>query len=252
VALTPLVAGNWKMHKTVAEALQLVEALLPGLEELANVDSLVCPPSTALMPLSALLESSKVALGAQNLYWEPQGAFTGELAPNMIAELCDFVIIGHSERRQIFKESDQDVNRKVLAAMNVDLVPVLCVGESLKQNEAGQAAEVLTRQLQAALKGVQISKASQLVIAYEPIWAIGTGKAATPEAMNTLVRNVVRPTLAGIFDEEIAQGMRVLYGGSVKPENARDFFEQGEIDGALVGGASLKADAFLGIAQATA
>jgi triosephosphate isomerase len=191
-----------------------------------------------------------VALGAQNLHWEPQGAFTGELAPNMVAEFCAYVIVGHSERREIFRESDEDVNRKVLAALAVDLIPVLCVGESLQQNEAGRAAEVLTRQLQAALQGVQISKAGQLVIAYEPIWAIGTGKAATPEAMNTLVRNVVRPTLGGLFGEELAQGMRVLYGGSVKPENARDFFEQTEIDGALVGGASLKADAFIGIAAA--
>lgn len=246
----PLVAGNWKMHKTVAEALQLAKDMLPDLEVMQGVDSLLCPPATALMPLSALLDGTPVALGAQNLYWEKSGAYTGELAPAMIAEFCSHVILGHSERRTVFGESDQDVQRKVRAALDAGLVPILCVGESLEENEAGRAAEVLTRQLRAALDGLALNKPSALVVAYEPVWAIGTGKAATPEETNTLLRNVVRPTLAGLFSEEIAQGMRVLYGGSVKPDNAAAFFSQPEIDGALVGGASLDAESFVGIAKA--
>lgn len=247
---TPLIAGNWKMHKTVAEAVQLVQALLPELSALRGVDSLVCPPATALMPLSALLEGTPVALGAQNLYWEEQGAYTGELAPAMIAEFCSYVIVGHSERRAIFGETDEQIQRKVKAALDAGIVPILCVGETLAENEAGRAAEVLTRQLRAALGGVSLNSPARLVIAYEPVWAIGTGKAATSEDTNTLLRNVVRPTLAGLFGEEIAQGIRVQYGGSVKPDNARAFFEQPEIDGALVGGASLKAEDFIGIAKA--
>ncbi len=247
---TPLVAGNWKMHKTVAEGLQLAKAMLPGLQALDGVESLICPPATALMPMSALLDGSGVALGAQNLHWEAEGAFTGELAPQMIAEFCSYVIIGHSERRAIFGESDQAVQRKLAAALDAGLAPILCVGESLQENEAGRAAEVLTSQLRAALSGVTLNKPGALVVAYEPIWAIGTGKAATPEDTNTLLRNVVRPTLAGLFGDEIAGGMRVLYGGSVKPDNAAAFFQQDEIDGALVGGASLTAPSFVGIAQA--
>jgi len=250
MAPTPLVAGNWKMHNTVAQSLNLANEMLPGLEAVSGVEKLICPPATALMPVSALLEGRGVALGAQNLFWEAQGAFTGELSPEMVSEFCSYVILGHSERREIFNESDQDVNRKLLAAHAVGLVPVLCVGESLEQNEAGQAAEVLTRQLRAALEGLQIANPNQLVLAYEPIWAIGTGKAATPENTNTLLRNVVRPTLAGLFGEDIAQGLRVLYGGSVKAANAAAFFGQDEINGALVGGASLQAAEFIGIAQA--
>lgn len=250
MARTPLVAGNWKMHNNAAKSLKLANEMLPGLEAISGVEKLICPPATALMPVSVLLEGREVALGAQNLYWENQGAFTGELSPEMIAEFCSYVILGHSERREIFNESDQEVNRKLLAARSAGLIPVLCVGESLEQNEAGQAAEVLTRQLRAALESVQIANPNQLVVAYEPIWAIGTGKAATPEDTNTLLRNVVRPTLEGLFGKEIAQGLRVLYGGSVKAANAASFFGQDEIDGALVGGASLNAAEFIGIAQA--
>jgi len=250
MARTPLVAGNWKMHNNVAQSLNLANEMLPGLDAISGVEKLICPPATALMPVSALLEGRTVALGAQNLFWEAQGAFTGELSPDMVAEFCSYVILGHSERREIFSESDQDVNRKLIAARAAGLIPVLCVGESLEQNEAGQAAEVLTRQLRAALEGVQLANPNQLVVAYEPIWAIGTGKAATPEDTNTLLRNVVRPTLAGLLGEEMAQSLRVLYGGSVKAANAAAFFGQDEIDGALVGGASLNTSEFVAIAQA--
>ena len=247
---TPLVAGNWKMNKTVNEGLALVEALIPGLSALKGVESLICPPYTALMPVSAVLDSTPIKLGAQNLHWEEKGAFTGELSPQMVKEFCEYVIIGHSERRQYFGDDDQAVNRKILAALAVDLVPILCVGESLEENEAGRAAEVLTRQITAALAGVQISNAGQLVLAYEPIWAIGTGKAATADDIDTLLRNVVRPVLSGILGEQTAQEMRILYGGSVKPDNAKSYFDKPEIDGALVGGASLTAESFVGIGQA--
>ncbi len=252
MARIPLVAGNWKMNRTAAEALRLVEDMVSGLQAVSGVDKLLCPPATSLMPICALLEKSGIALGAQNLYWEKEGAYTGELSPAMVAEFCQYVIIGHSERRALFHESDADVHRKIQAALTVGLRPVLCVGETLQQNESGQAAQVVSSQLKAALDGVQIRFAEALVIAYEPVWAIGTGKAATPGPTDTLLRNVVRPTLAGAFGEEVAQGIRVLYGGSVKADNAAAFFAMPEIDGALVGGASLKAQEFVAITQAAA
>ena len=252
MARTPLVAGNWKMNKTTSQALRLVEELLPGMQAVSSVEILLCPPVTALMALSAVLDKTGIALGAQNLYWEKEGAFTGELSATMVAEFCQYVIIGHSERRTLFHESDQDVQRKVQAALAAGLRPVLCVGETLQQNEAGRAAEVVSGQLRAALQGAQISSAESLVIAYEPVWAIGTGKAATPQTTDTLLRNVVRPTLAGLLGEHVARAVRVLYGGSVNTANAADFFAMPEIDGALVGGASLKANEFLGIIRAAA
>jgi triosephosphate isomerase len=252
VARTPLIAGNWKMNKTVAEALRLVNEMLPGLQAVQGVEKLLCPPAMALLPLSAVLDGKGIVLGAQNLYWEKEGAYTGELSAAMIAEFCQYVIIGHSERRAIFRESDLDIHRKVQAALAAGLRPVLCVGETLQQNEAGRASEVVSAQLRAALEGVQINSAEALVIAYEPVWAIGTGKAATPEPTNTLLRNVIRPTLAGVFGEEMARNIRVLYGGSVNAANAATFFAQPEVDGALVGGASLKAQEFIEITKAAA
>jgi triosephosphate isomerase len=252
MARIPLVAGNWKMNKTTAEALRLVEEMLPGLQAVNGVEKLLCPPAISLMAVFAILDKSGVDLGAQNLYWEAQGAYTGELSAAMVAEFCQYVIIGHSERRALFHESDADVQRKVQAALAGGLKLVLCVGETLEQNEAGRAAEIVSGQLRAALDGVQINTPSALVIAYEPVWAIGTGKAAMPEPTDTLLRNVVRPTLAGAFGEEVAQGIRVLYGGSVNAANAAAFFAMPEIDGALVGGASLKAKEFIEITQAAA
>ncbi len=252
MARSPLIAGNWKMNKTVADALRLVAEMLPGLQAVQGVEKLLCPPAMALMPLSAALDGKEVALGAQNLYWENEGAYTGELSAAMVAEFCQYVIIGHSERRIIFRESDLDIHRKLQAALMAGLRPVLCVGETLQQNEAGRAAEVVSAQLRAALEGVQVNSAEALVVAYEPVWAIGTGKAATPEPTNTLLRNVIRPTLAGVFGKETAQGMRILYGGSVNAGNAAAFFAQPEVDGALVGGASLKAQEFVEITKAAA
>ena len=250
MARTPLVAGNWKMNKTAAEALRLVEEMSAALMAIKGVEKVLCPPASSLMPLQAVLDGTGIGLGAQNLYWEKEGAYTGELSAAMVAEFCQYVILGHSERRTLFHETDFDVHKKVSAALSSGLRPILCVGETLEQNEAGRAAEVVSSQLRAALEGLQINSALALVIAYEPVWAIGTGKAATPENTNALLRNVVRPTLAGLLSDEIAQGLRVLYGGSVNAANAAPFFAQPEIDGALVGGASLKAKEFVEIARA--
>lgn len=249
MARTPLVAANWKMNKSVGEALRLVEEMLPGLQAAQGVEKVICPPAPALMPLSAVLEGKGVGLGAQNLYWEKEGAYTGELSPPMVAEFCSYVIIGHSERRSLFGETDLDVHKKVKAAMAANLKPILCVGETLEQNEAGRAAEVLSGQLRAALEGLKINSPEALVVAYEPVWAIGTGKAALPEPVNALLRNVVRPTLAGLLGADVAAGVRVLYGGSVNAANAAEFFAQPEIDGALVGGASLKSAEFVQIVK---
>jgi triosephosphate isomerase len=247
---TPLVAGNWKLNKTVAEAKGLVADLLPGLQGINGVEKLLCPPYTALMAVAEMIKGKGIGLGGQNLYWETSGAYTGEISPIMLAEFCQYVIIGHSERRAYFGETDQSVNQRVQAALAHSLIPVVCVGETLEENEAGSAAEVVARQVKEGLKGAKVSSGDDLVVAYEPVWAIGTGRAATPDDANVIIRNVIRPTLAGLFGEGVAQGVRVLYGGSVKPDNAAEFFSLDEVDGALVGGASLKAGDFVAITQA--
>ncbi|MCJ7584074.1 MAG: triose-phosphate isomerase, partial [Anaerolineales bacterium] len=241
----PLIAGNWKLNKTSTEAYKLVAEMLPGLRNIRGVEKLLCPPFTALMAVSRLIKDSDIRLGAQNMYWEEQGAYTGEISPRMLAEFCQYVILGHSERRTYFGESNEQVNRKVRAAIAHHLMPLICVGETLEENEVGRAAGVVSRQVREALVGLDILDAERIVIAYEPVWAIGTGRAATAAGANTLIRNVIRPTLASLFGVNIAQSVRVLYGGSVDPGNAGDFFRQPEIDGALVGGASLKARSFI-------
>jgi len=246
----PLIAGNWKCNKTSTEAYKLVEEMLPGLRNIRGVEKLLCPPFTALMAVFRLLKDLDIRLGAQNMYWEEQGAYTGEISPRMLAEFCQYVILGHSERRTYFGESNEQVNRKVRAAIAHHLMPLICVGETLEENEVGRAAGVISRQVREALVGLDILDAEQIVIAYEPVWAIGTGRAATAAGANTLIRNVIRPALASLFGENIAQSVRVLYGGSVDPGNAGDFFRQPEIDGALVGGASLKPRSFIDIVEA--
>jgi triosephosphate isomerase len=247
----PFVAGNWKMFKTVAEARHLVSELIPGLQAIESVERVLCPPFTALLAVRALLEGTQIGLGAQNLYWEASGAFTGEISPVMLAELCQYVIIGHSERRAYFGETDETVQRKVGAALEHGLVPIVCVGETLEENEAGRTAEVVSRQVRNGLGGLDFSDAG-VVIAYEPVWAIGTGRAATAEGANSVVASIIRPALAELFGQNISRAVRVLYGGSVKASNAAEFFQQPEIDGALVGGASLKASEFIPIVQAAA
>jgi triosephosphate isomerase len=246
----PFVAGNWKMFKTVAEARQLVAELIPGMVPVNGVEKVLCPPFTTLLAVKALLEGTDIGLGAQNMHWENSGAFTGEVSPEMVVEFCNYVILGHSERRTYFGETDELVNRKTKAALSHKLIPIVCIGETLTENEAGKTAEVVKRQIRQGLVGITIQDPSKFVIAYEPVWAIGTGKAATAEGANLVVRDMIRTTLSELFGESTAQAIRVLYGGSVKGSIAREFFEMPEIDGALVGGASLKAGDFIQIVQA--
>jgi triosephosphate isomerase len=248
----PFVAGNWKMNKVVAEAAPLVAELLPGLQAVTSVTSVLCPPFTALMPISAMLEGTEIGLGAQDLHWEESGAYTGEVSPAMVKEFCQYVIIGHSERRTLFGESDETVNRKVKAAMNVGLIPIVCIGETLEENETNQTMKVVNRQVREGLQGLTLEQAGQLVIAYEPVWAIGTGRAANPESANHIHKDVVRAAISKMFGDAVAGNTRILYGGSVKGDNAADYFKMSDIDGALVGGASLKAAEFLRIVEAAA
>lgn len=254
----PLIAGNWKMFKTVSEARHLISELVPGLQAIKGVEKVICPPFTDLLAAAALLEGTDIGLGAQNMHWESSGAYTGEIAPPMVAELCQYVIIGHSERRAMFGETDETVNKKVNAALAHGLTPIVCVGETLEENEAGRTAEVVAGQVRAGLAGMSLdtdnpqASGRSLIVAYEPVWAIGTGKTATTEGANAVVADVVRPALAEVFGEALAQEIRVLYGGSVKGSNAADFFNMPDIDGALVGGASLKASDFTQIVRAAA
>ncbi len=244
----PMIAGNWKMNTTVGEATALVRAIRDGLHHVDNVDKLICPPFVSLSAVKELLKGSSLKLGAQNLYFEEKGAYTGEISPLMLAGMCEYVIIGHSERRQYFRETDRVVNKKIRAALKAGLKTILCVGEKLAENEAGRTEEVITRQLSLSLAGISFHRS--LVIAYEPVWAIGTGKAATGKQANETI-GLIRRNIARIFDEEAAREVRILYGGSVTADNIAEFMEQFEIDGALVGGASLKADQFVSIIQQT-
>jgi len=248
----PFVAGNWKMNKTVAQAKALVAEMLPGLNEVSGVECVICPPFTALSVLSDMLADSSVGLGAQNLHWEASGAYTGEVAPAMVKELCEYVILGHSERRTYFGETDETVNRKTKAALAAGLIPIVCVGETLAEYEAGKTADVVTRQVKEGLVGISVEDAAKIVIAYEPVWAIGTGKASSGPCANAVVKDMIRPSMKAMFGDEVAAGVRVLYGGSVNAANAAEFFSEPDIDGALVGGASLKSADFIKIAQAAA
>ncbi len=249
---TPFVAGNWKMNKTVAEARELVSVMGKELKNIQNVDKVLCPPFMSLVAVANLLGGTDLGLGAQNMHWEEKGAFTGETAPAMVKEFCKYVIIGHSERRTYFGETDQTVNKKVLAAQKHGIIPIVCVGETLAEYEAGQTAEVVRRQTLEGLRGVDPVFASQIVVAYEPVWAIGTGRASSAENAEAVHRDVVRAALKDLFGAEIAEAIRILYGGSVTGANAAEFFTQPDIDGALVGGASLKSDDFIAIARAAA
>lgn len=246
----PLVAGNWKMNKTVAEARDLVNVLSAPLSAIPDVEKVLCPPYIAIPAVSALLEQAGIGLGAQNLHWEEKGAFTGEVAANMVREYCSYVIIGHSERRTYFGETDETVNRKVVAALKHNLTPIVCVGETLDQYESRQTADVVRRQISAGLAGIDSANAAKLVVAYEPVWAIGTGKASSAENANDVHQKVIRPALSELFGADGADAIRILYGGSVTAANASEFFVYPDIDGALVGGASLKPDEFVAITKA--
>lgn len=246
----PFVAGNWKMNKTVSEARDLVFKMSMKLREVSGVEKVLCPPFPALVAVSALLEGTDIGLGAQNMHWEAKGAFTGEVSPPMVMEFCQYVILGHSERRAYFSETDEIVNRKLRAAQTFDLTPIVCVGESLEQYESKRTLEVVAAQTSLSLKDVDAAYAPRIVVAYEPVWAIGTGKASTGENANAVVKDIIRPALAKLYGGETAQAIRVLYGGSVTASNAAQYFSQPDIDGALVGGASLKMDEFVAIAKA--
>lgn len=243
----PLVAGNWKMNKNIAETRELISVMAEKINQIKNVEKVVCPPFVSLQTASELLKNTEIGLGAQNLYWEEKGAFTGEVSPSMIKELCNYVILGHSERRAYFGETDEAVNKKLLAAQKFDLTPIVCVGETLTQYESNQTRQVVSEQTKKGLTGLSTDFANRIVVAYEPVWAIGTGKASTGEAANVVIKDVIRKSIAELYGEATAQSIRVLYGGSVTGANAKEFFSQPDIDGALVGGASLKVDDFVAI-----
>lgn len=236
----PIIAANWKMYKTPAEAVEFVREIRNGLHNVPSVESVICPPAIAIPAVHDALRGTRVGMGAQNMHYENEGAYTGELSAPMIKPFCDYVILGHSERRAYFCETDESVNRKVKAALAHDLTPIICVGESLEQNEAGQTHDFVGSQVRAALDGLEAAQVRRCVIAYEPIWAIGTGKAASAADAGRIIGLTVRGTVADLFGEETAQAVRIQYGGSTKPENIVEFMTHPDIDGALVGGASLK------------
>lgn len=239
----PIMAGNWKMNNTVAESVELVKGLIEKAGD-AERDFVVCPPYTALYTVSELIKGTDIKLGAQNIHFKEKGAYTGEISPLMLKELnVEYVIIGHSERRQYFGETDNTVNKKIKTVFEYGMKPIVCVGESLAQREGGIAELIVKGQLVNGLKNIDSKDAGKIVIAYEPIWAIGTGRTATSEQANDMIK-FVRSVLAGIFGQESAETVRIQYGGSVKPANVKEIMEQSDIDGALVGGASLKIDDF--------
>lgn len=236
----PIIAGNWKMYKTAEEAVRFVREIRDELDAIEGADAVVCPPAIAIPGVAEALAGSRVGIGAQNMNAEEEGPYTGELAPNMIAPFCQYVILGHSERRAYYCETDEGVNKKAKAALAHGLTPIICVGESLEQNEAGETQSFVSGQVRAALDGLSAGDVANCIIAYEPIWAIGTGKAASAAEAGRIIGESVRGTIAGLYGEETAGQVRIQYGGSTNPENIGAFMAEPNIDGALVGGASLK------------
>jgi triosephosphate isomerase len=246
---TPVIAGNWKLFKTIAEATAMVNELKPLVAGTAGVEIVVAPVFTALSRVAEALSGSNVRLAAQDCHWEEEGAFTGEVAPKLLSDAgCSHVIIGHSERRQYFGETDETVNKKAKTALAAGLTAIVCVGETLAEREAGKAFAVIETQLKGGLAGFSADMLVQIIIAYEPVWAIGTGKTAS-DAQAQEVHAFIRTLLAKLFGQAAAEAIRILYGGSVKPDNVKGLMSQADIDGALVGGASLKADTFAAIAN---
>ncbi len=243
---TPLIAGNWKMNTTIDEAINLIKTMLPALQKIQGVEKVLCPPFVSLMAARALIKGSTIKLGAQNVFYEDKGAFTGEISPPMLAGLCDYVIIGHSERRHYFGETDEMIDKKIKAALKSGLKPIFCVGETLEENEAGQTKDVLGRQLMASSDRFYFL--SGCVIAYEPVWAIGTGKSASGDDANKTI-SFIRQFISRRHGSGIANTVRILYGGSVTAANIAEFMRKSDIDGALVGGASLRADEFVSIVK---
>lgn len=248
----PMMAGNWKMNKTPTEATELAQAIVAAVGTDTTVDCVVCPPFVSLGVVKDALQGSNVALGAQNLYWEASGAYTGEVSAPMLQGLVDYVIIGHSERRQYFGETDETVNKKSHAALASGLTPIVCVGESLEQNQAGETQSFVSGQVKAALVGISAEQTESLIIAYEPIWAIGTGLAATAEQAGSICGGTVRNMVAKLYGQGVADKTRILYGGSTNDKNIGEIMQQDDIDGALIGGASLKPESYSAMIQTTA
>ena len=246
----PIVAGNWKMNTSLAEGVRLASQVAANVGVPAGIEVVVCPPFVSLAAVAQALQGTGIEVGAQNMHSEERGAFTGEVAPGMLAGLCRYVILGHSERRALFGETDDIVNRKVAAAVAAGLVPILCVGETLAQREEGRASDVISQQLRGGLAGLH--NVPGLVVAYEPVWAIGTGQAATPEIAHEIMGGVIQPVLAALLGGSVAQDTPLLYGGSVNPGNIESFAQQSSVSGALVGGASLDASQFADIVRLTA
>ena len=245
----PLIAGNWKMNNNNTESVELVSRLKEMISDVEKVEIVVAPPYTALESVAASIKGSTIFLSAQNIFWEESGAFTGEISPAMLKDIgCQYTIIGHSERRQYFGETNETVNKRLKAALKASLTPIVCIGETLEEREADKTFTVIEQQAREGLNGLSLNEMEKVVIAYEPVWAIGTGKTATPEQAQE-VHRFVRKLIAQIFVEEIAEKIRILYGGSVKPDNIDHLMAQRDIDGALVGGASLKADSFARIVK---
>ena len=249
---TPIIAGNWKMNKTADQGVTFVREIRHALQNIKGVDRVVCPPFLAIPAVYEALQATDIGVGAQNMYFAEKGAYTGEIAPDMLTPFCQYVILGHSERRALFGETDEGVNKKVHAALTHGLTPIICVGESLAQNEAGETHVFVSGQVKGAFAGLTAVQAPACVIAYEPIWAIGTGKNASGEVANGIIGGTIRATLADLYGETIARQVRIQYGGSVKPANMAEYMSQPDIDGALVGGASLKADDFTQLVEVAA
>ncbi|TVY10295.1 triose-phosphate isomerase [Paenibacillus cremeus] len=244
----PIIAGNWKMFKTVQEAVSFVNEV-KGKAEVDGVDSVICAPFTNLPALVEAVKGTSLKVGAQNLHWEDNGAFTGEISGMMLKDLgVDYVIIGHSERRAYFAETDESVNKKVIASFKHGLTPIVCVGEKLEEREAGQTKDVCKVQTEAAFAGLSAEQAAQVVIAYEPIWAIGTGKSSTADDANEVI-SYIRELISGLYGAGTAEAVRIQYGGSVKPNNIGEYMQQPDIDGALVGGASLEPASYIALVE---
>jgi len=242
-----VIAGNWKMNKDLHQSQNLVSEIINGLGKDIKAEVIVCPPFTSLSEVSSLLKGTQIKLGAQNMYYEESGAYTGEVSADMLKSVgCDYVILGHSERRVIFNEPDELINKKIKAALEKGLKPIFCIGELLEQRENGETMQVVSRQVEKGLEGVSAEQMKNLIIAYEPVWAIGTGKTATPQQAQE-VHSFIRELVAKKFNASVSENLIIQYGGSVKPDNANQLLSQKDIDGALVGGACLKADSFLGI-----
>lgn len=244
-----IIAGNWKLYNNIRESLELVTLLKRENLDFESPEIIVCPVFTALSSVYEVISESRIKLGAQNLYWEEKGAFTGEVSGPLLKDVgCEYVIIGHSERRQFFHETDETVNKKTKAALKAELIPIVCCGESLQERQNNQTNQVLEKQIRGAFQGISVEQMESIVIAYEPIWAIGTGKVATPQEAED-AHQYIRKVLQNMFDQETAQNICILYGGSVKPANAREILSQANVDGALVGGASLEANGFAQIVK---